>query len=609
LSVGLQGFESRRRAAVAGRDTIVRVLVIGALALPLACGEPAAPVYPRLTITTTALPNAAPTVAYAATLVAAGGDGSYTWLRTAGALPAGLTLADSTGVISGTPTGSGSTFTVRAASGDGQTATQQLSIYVYDILAVTTMALPNGSPGAAYSETLVAAGGDGTYTWTVTAGALPPGLSLAASTGVVAGTPSAAGSDTFTVRVASGDGQTASRQLALTVPPVLQPGESCTNFPDYAIATFEDAALAAAVRSALSVNEPEDLTCAVVSQLRSLSASHGGITSLPGTQNLTSLTYLDLSDNAIGDVGPLSGLTNLTELYLDYTSVSDITPLSGLTALRVLWLDGNALGDVGALSGLVGLETLGLSHDAISDLRPLSGLTSLQYLVLSGNAISDIGPLSGLTRLGNLYLDENAISDISALGGLTSLTTLLLSSNAVSDLSPLSGLTSLTYLDLSDNSISETGALSGLVNVTELYLSGNAIGDLSGLSGLANLSYLYLSDNTISDLRPLSGLTNVTVLALTGNSVSDLGPLSGLANLWYLDLAGNAINDVSALGGLTSLWSLDLADNVDLIDIRPLLDNTGLTAGDYVGLGGTGVSCTDVAALRAKGVTVESDCP
>jgi hypothetical protein len=40
-----------------------------------------------------------------------------------------------------------------------------------------------------------------------------------------------------------------------------------------------------------------------------------------------------------------------------------------------------------------------------------------------------------------------------------------------------------------------------------------------------------------------------------------------------------------------------------------LLDNAGLGAGDRVGLQSTNVSCADVAALRAKGVTVYSDCP
>jgi len=46
--------------------------------------------------------------------------------------------------------------------------------------------------------------------------------------------------------------------------------------------------------------------------------------------------------------------------------------------------------------------------------------------------------------------------------------------------------------------------------------------------------------------------------------------------------------------------------NPDLTDIQPLLDNTGLGAGDTVYLQATSVSCTDVAALQAKGVTVQS---
>ena len=49
--------------------------------------------------------------------------------------------------------------------------------------------------------------------------------------------------------------------------------------------------------------------------------------------------------------------------------------------------------------------------------------------------------------------------------------------------------------------------------------------------------------------------------------------------------------------------------NPDLKNIQPLLDNTGLGAGDFVELGSTNVSCTDVAALKAKGVDVSSGCP
>jgi hypothetical protein len=59
-------------------------------------------------------------------------------------------------------------------------------------LDITTTSLPNGTVGVAYWQTLQATGGTGNYTWSIVEGpaALPPGLSLAPSTGVISGTPS-----------------------------------------------------------------------------------------------------------------------------------------------------------------------------------------------------------------------------------------------------------------------------------------------------------------------------------------------------------------------------------------------------------------------------------
>ena len=83
-----------------------------------------------------------------------------------------------------------------------------------------------------------------------------------------------------------------------------------------------------------------------------------------------------------------------------------------------------------------------------------------------------------------------------------------------------------------------------------------------------------------------------------------------------LFLDNNSITDISALRGLTELGSLRLSNNPDLEDIQPLLDNPGLGpippwafGPDLVTLRSTSVSCTDVAALKAKRVSVGSDCP
>ena len=94
---------------------------------------------------------------------------------------------------------------------------------------------------------------------------------------------------------------------------VLQPSELCSDRPDEAIATFEDANLAAAVGDALSVGVLDDVTCGLVAGLTDLEARDAGIESLVGIQNLTSL---DLWPNSITDISSLSGLTSLTTLDL-----------------------------------------------------------------------------------------------------------------------------------------------------------------------------------------------------------------------------------------------------------------------------------------------------
>lgn len=100
---------------------------------------------------------------------------------------------------------------VNGGSGGGTSA--QLNFTVVTLLAITTASLPGGSIGTAYSMTLVATGGTVPYTWSVTAGTLPAGLSLNSATGVINGTPTAAGSSTFTIQVRDSTGALARRSF------------------------------------------------------------------------------------------------------------------------------------------------------------------------------------------------------------------------------------------------------------------------------------------------------------------------------------------------------------------------------------------------------------
>ena len=70
------------------------------------------------------------------------------------------------------------------------------------MLAITTSTpLPNGATGAIYEQPLIAEGGNPPYTWSITAGQLPPGVTLSSTSGVLNGTPTASGTFTFTVQV------------------------------------------------------------------------------------------------------------------------------------------------------------------------------------------------------------------------------------------------------------------------------------------------------------------------------------------------------------------------------------------------------------------------
>lgn len=169
-------------------------------------------------ITTQSLANATIGVAYTTAPLAATGITPITWSVVSGSLPAGLTLNTNTGVISGTPAASAvtSTFTIRASNSSGNYTRQFTITMGVGVPAITTSSLPPAAIGAVYTTEPLAATGAVPITWNVIGGALPAGLNLNASTGIISGTPTTAGTFTFTVRAQNAHGND-TRVFTLTV--------------------------------------------------------------------------------------------------------------------------------------------------------------------------------------------------------------------------------------------------------------------------------------------------------------------------------------------------------------------------------------------------------
>jgi len=185
------------------------------------------PTISPLVIDTTALPDGNVGNSYDAFVTASGGQGTpKIWSVIAGKLPDGLTMASFYGVqstiISGTPTKLQTTnFTVQVKDNTG-VATQALSITIGPPppLVITSPTPPPATVGTSYFTNLFASGGVQPYTWSITAGQLPPGLALVKGSNggtTISGTPTTKGTFTFTETVTDSTGAQASQQFSITV--------------------------------------------------------------------------------------------------------------------------------------------------------------------------------------------------------------------------------------------------------------------------------------------------------------------------------------------------------------------------------------------------------
>ncbi|AWZ49444.1 hypothetical protein C3495_11750 [Clostridiaceae bacterium 14S0207] len=159
-----------------------------------------------------------------------------------------------------------------------------------------------------------------------------------------------------------------------------------------------------------------------------------GVRSLEGLQYAINLETLDLSENRISDLTPLSNLKKLEYLELDRNIVEDLTPLSKVKSLKHLNIYNN---------------------ENIVDTQPLANLTNLEWMDMHfcnrGKHTVNVKPLSNLVNLEYLSIESNFIEDISFAKNLKKLKSFSCAVNYVTDVTPVERLTDVAYDDADDD--------------------------------------------------------------------------------------------------------------------------------------------------------------
>jgi hypothetical protein len=174
-------------------------------------------------------PSAVLGVQYSTKLTASGGTGALTLAMSGGQLPPGLTFNASTGIISGTPTTVGTFTAALSVTDSSDIPLTEVTQEAITVVTQSTSALiisgnpPSGVVGTTYFSQLSASGGVTPYSWSISSGSLPPGLTINSATGLISGTPTTAGVFGFAALVTDSAGTKATASFVIDITATTSP--------------------------------------------------------------------------------------------------------------------------------------------------------------------------------------------------------------------------------------------------------------------------------------------------------------------------------------------------------------------------------------------------
>lgn len=240
---------------------------------------------------------------------------------------------------------------------------------------------------------------------------------------------------------------------------------------------------------------------------------------------LPMLERLTLADCGLSTIAGLENAQNLSYLDLSNNTIRNLTPLSNITSLRSLNLGHNALTGLEALSTLSNLQELDVCYNVLPTLSPITACTNLTSLIANNNRLTELNGLDSLTGLSVLNVNKNSIADVSVLSNCTALTELDIGSNAVSDITALSALTNLELFVFSHNQVTQLPAWSDGSKLRSIDGSYNQVESLENLKNMHSLTHVFMDYNAITSVDPIADCFSLVQVNVYGNEIENVDAL------------------------------------------------------------------------------------
>jgi hypothetical protein len=532
---------------------------------------------PTITVTNPGVSSGTAGTFFTATFSQSGGQGTITWSET-GALPTGITLNTSTGVLSGTTSQVG-TFPITVTATDqngcqGTGATYNLTFNCQTV-TITNPGANTGTVDAFFTATFTATGILGTATWSET-GALPAGITLNSSTGVLSGTPTVKGSFPITVKVTDTNGCFGTSSYTLTI--------NCQT-----ITVTKPGVTTGTVDAAFSQNFTQ-------------AGAHGTATF---TLNSGSLP----AGLSLSTAGVLSGTPTVKGTFPITVLVTDSNGCTGTSSTYTLVINCQTITvtNPGVTTGTAGTA---FSQTFLQSAAHGTATFSTASTLPTGFSLSTAGVLSGTTTQHGIFPIVVTVTDSNGCTGTGATYNLNISCNTITVTNPVN--TSGTVASPFSEQFTQSGALGTPSFSTASTLpTGLTLNSSTGfLSGTPTQSGTFPIVVTATDSNGCTGNgpTYTLVIACNVITVTNPGNSTGTAGTFFTatftQSGGTGTITWSETGALPSGITLNTSSGV----LSGTTSQTGsfpitVTATDINGCQGTGPTYTLVIGCQTITIT------